>query len=881
MGKRGPKASVSYDERIAEFKKYNIFEQDGSLKKESDTTWNIICKNLSDPPEKVLNKRNLYIFVTKNLKKIKNDLNEKEERLLDADKTNTRVNCTDNNMDEKLLKLHNNVLFKPLIQEISMYPVTIFHWSLEATDLSSELCVDTKYYFCLIDNFSKAVERSDGSFSEPLFTQSLGIVMDNKFIPICQMTTEDQTFALFYRFFFECLRTGLALPCYVEMDFIRTQILSANAVFNVDLSYEQYLSKCFLNLQGSENNLPHCIIHTDVRFLIVKVLNFFCIQKVLLDSIKYFYVYVLILLSYQQNLFEFEMILKKIIILINKRTKDLQTKQLIKELLTDIKESKINEKYSKTKIMKIQDDYEKTVLHSNDYGINESLCPEVLIYIENLFTDSENAVNDAQTDTSYDLNPYYNNEFSYEIKKLCTEFIIWSNVMPQCHTESSLSLDQIVQEYKSDFGIINKQIPLDVFLMENLKYYEEKLSAARKSCTVSNNNNKKKSGLSFMFYEENWKGQNPENDEDLNEDYDSESVSNESVSDQSNHEDISRFLQAENSTTSVDLEDKTVSDIELDEKDDIDQKLFVKSLKTNQLKQRGKYVTPGINLNILQPINMPKNRKVLKNYNLTRPRQIKKNKILITTSSHLDCIVEIFTSAYHGIKKFQNFIIYFTDSLDICKHLFLDIIRDYTNSLNAMGYNKKRPDLLSKILNINKNNKFFLDPCHSLGDFYEKIGLPTLVNKIECSFCKNIIYQVHTSIKLPLKSIISNEIDQHINNFFKTSKFCSCSRSFLSSVFVRNMFCIDVEEMSKEKVLQNQNKLSDFIPTLSLNNQNFILLGVVGFEEAITLNDPRHYVAYTRKVQGNWYKFDNSQHFNKAVKVKDNFSFNPALIFYF
>lgn len=119
------------------------------------------------------------------------------------------------------------------------------------------------------------------------------------------MTTEENTIALFNRFIFECLKTGLSLPNYLLTDYVYSQILSVNAVFNIDLSFENYLTKCFRYVKNLELDPPDCCIHTDIRFFIIKVKNLHCIKNIELDSVRNFFIYVIILLSLQTSFLKF------------------------------------------------------------------------------------------------------------------------------------------------------------------------------------------------------------------------------------------------------------------------------------------------------------------------------------------------------------------------------------------------------------------------------------------------------------------------------------------------------------------------------------------------------------------------------------------------
>lgn len=43
MGKRGKKLLISYDDRLEEIRKHEIFYVEGKIKKLSDPVWSVIC----------------------------------------------------------------------------------------------------------------------------------------------------------------------------------------------------------------------------------------------------------------------------------------------------------------------------------------------------------------------------------------------------------------------------------------------------------------------------------------------------------------------------------------------------------------------------------------------------------------------------------------------------------------------------------------------------------------------------------------------------------------------------------------------------------------------------------------------------------------------
>lgn len=77
MGKRGPKPLFSYEDRLEELRKHELFYDNGKVKTESDPVWASICKNLNKGKgdnDKKINVRNIQQYVYQNRSHILRDL---------------------------------------------------------------------------------------------------------------------------------------------------------------------------------------------------------------------------------------------------------------------------------------------------------------------------------------------------------------------------------------------------------------------------------------------------------------------------------------------------------------------------------------------------------------------------------------------------------------------------------------------------------------------------------------------------------------------------------------------------------------------------------------------------------------------------------------
>lgn len=302
MGKRGKKCLVSHEERIEELKRHEICTADGKLKKENDPVWQVICDNIEERDcKKIINVRNLYRYITINLKTILAEINIVNAIEDIAEVTISASNVAVDERDEEsiLLKIQKNVFYKPAIRELCISPLTVWHWTIEATDFSKDLAKNRVYIFSLIGSFCKPFTAPDGLVGQTINFYALGTEISNTFVPLCQMSTEDCSLSLFGRFFSECIRSGLAIPNLLVLDYYSNHYLTANEAFNAYLPYEDYLVMCYDYLSQKAVTLPRVIINTHIRFLVIKIKRWNSICEVQLPSVKKFHLYSIIVLSLQ------------------------------------------------------------------------------------------------------------------------------------------------------------------------------------------------------------------------------------------------------------------------------------------------------------------------------------------------------------------------------------------------------------------------------------------------------------------------------------------------------------------------------------------------------------------------------------------------------
>ena len=860
MGKRGPKPSVTHEERVEELKKHEIFDHNGKLKRESDPFWSVVCSNLMKNKNNCakINPRNIYTYVAQNRNNILRDL--KAEKVLNNHQDGVQEYNKEKlfDMEKLLLEIQDNVLYKPIVREFSSYPFSIFHWPSDAIDLVSDLALSTKFIFAQIGNFCQEFLAPDGSSSNKINLFALGIEIAGEFVPICQLSSEENAKSIIKRFLMDCIRSGLQIPYRLMLDYNKHHYLAAVSAFNVTLTYEQYLLMCFRTLFRKKDDciLPRCIINTNERLLVLKVRKWQCITNIRLESVKLFYVYCVILLSIQTNVEEFEVILEKTFFLFYSEFQSQQTHDHFEWLLSKINSSKINEIYSKANIARISDKYENSI-NSEEPRVDYSKCQEILEYIMLIFAKAKQCISLDYSEKSSDKNIYYNEEFCKLLIKLCAEFTVWTRIMlkndgdnvEEKFTELIIGYEE---NFRSQFIIEDgKTVSVNEYLLKNIDYVDSLLQKARKNQRFLNNHSLSadKNDITentFIYHEENWMGLNEIDS------YSDEEVKDDSESDKSTETSFDRIDDIDDLGTgfekttleavidSVCLEDSHQDSITKSEAS-VAQSLCIEK-DVNEIndeitdvkvkKQRGKFLRacPEIDLLSQKPTKKPKKRKLIRNSNLLKSKSVDKNKKKIVTSSPMDSILEILTSAYFMSQKFQDSINDTMDILNEYQQTMLNILLDYTENFNVTKLYAARTKLFYNVCN---QQEYTICWTKSVGEFFEKVIYSTILKKYCCKTCSNVMYNHQNIIKLPCENLLSQDLSEYVHAQLKDNQMCSkCTNSTEAEFYIKDILCIDVENQTTE-VDENSINLNDLPQTLKIGEQTVLLIGVIGFEKPI------------------------------------------------
>ena len=325
----------------------------------------------------------------------------------------------------------------------------IHHWSLEAIEYIKELPKYSQFVFARIGNYCKDFKAPDNSTSSVITLCTYGVEIDENLIPLCQLSTTENGAALLKRFFRELLRCKLPIPKLLKTDFDFNHYGAANAIFNINISIEEYLMMCFSYLIKQNTLLPLCIITVNIRLLLVRISESKCISEISADSVKNFYIYCIALLSFQDNLEDFENIMQQILTFIYSEYKNSFTHDIFEFLKSKIKFYKIDSVYNKGQLVDIKKEFVNYNYQLSDI-VDYRKCNDIVHFVKKI---ADQAYTDATINITNkeDRNIYYNKQFRELLVQVAVQFVLWTKVMAKaidCSTSNNYC--NIICNYQKD-----------------------------------------------------------------------------------------------------------------------------------------------------------------------------------------------------------------------------------------------------------------------------------------------------------------------------------------------------------------------------------------------------------------------------------------------
>lgn len=407
---------------------------------------------------------------------------------------------------------------------------------------------------------------------------------------------------------------------------------------------------------------------------------------------------------------------------------------------------------------------------------------------------------------------------------------------------------------------------------------------------------------SYLKHEDNWIGQNKP-DIILDESSETEESSSDSgddgssLSDSYNDDERTSPNRTKAESTSEDLQESASSySIADDCSMHVEEDKVEAPASSTPLKRRGKYLQPCQQFHYIgqRHAKRPITRKLIQNYNIMGHRKICrvvkpgskpiKVRVSVSTSTSIDSIIEILVTGYFTLKRFKKFIDDLMNKPLKCEiKELLGIIFDYVKEFHLTGVYQKRIQLISKLYGEHELNKFSW--TKTVGELIEKVMFPSIFVEFCCNECdKSTSFHHFNCVKVPGRQkiltphVLFSYILPTIQKFATNCEICQQGREGFTFE-IKHMICVGVEDLTvnTEDCYVELGKLTR---SLLLGQQEFVLVGLIAFEEPIGKQVIRHYVAYCREniVNDSWFKYDDAE--NSPVKIDTTNSIHAALLVY-
>ena len=168
------------------------------------------------------------------------------------------------------------------------------------------------------------------------------------------------------------------------------------------------------------------IITVNIRLLLVKILESEYISEITADSLKNFYIYCIVLLSFQDNLEDFKNILQKILTFIYSEYKNSFTHDIFALLKLKIKFYRIDN--NKDQLAYLKKEFINYTYKSSDLAVDYTKCNDIVNFVRKI---ADQAHIDVVTNirSEEDRNVYCNKQFGELLLQMTIQFVLWTKVM--------------------------------------------------------------------------------------------------------------------------------------------------------------------------------------------------------------------------------------------------------------------------------------------------------------------------------------------------------------------------------------------------------------------------------------------------------------------
>lgn len=891
------KAAVEIDTIFDVIKDYPIFDETtGLLNEERRPVWNEIVKNEAVALKNIA-RHNLHQKVYNNTKNIQTRLRQHQKKTISASKKTKIKNDVEvpkYDIQRELIELKFSEKYKDVIHQVTSYPFSVSYWYPEQVKLGKDMAQYTDYQ-TFIFIFQDVIYRNDPERESTMDKLCLVILcaIDVKNIYPFYQTISKEAFNQNFvkKFLREIIKSKFPLPAKICLPFAYVFVNSLSLVFN-KCSFEEYLHRVFNQLKHGVSDEVESEINT---IIIIDFAQFFLVisrQEFETEAARKFFLFCVIYLATLPDLERFELAVVDLFTLLNSTFQTDMTKKIKQNFISKFTPD-ITCFYEQMSTFSEDSRSVYGFLREEQLGDWKIDCQhELSIYVEAL---EARAHEKAKAQKNLPLFNHPNGHFSSKISKfflyILKIFPFWIQAVPLSSSDTSFFAINYVRKI-----FPQQELVFDDIFQKHLIFLSKQIDRGRGVIEKLRHKKLPKSDInvsdhSYLSHQENWMGKN-----DCGESNDFDETGNEQLQifdrkDSLHHEYDYVHRDSFSSLEKSDLDetfDQNKSHFYSTPIKNHPEEYQASSTKENSpykpnkkqklsREKKGQYVSQFAALRAHYSMKAKKKLKMdvqIRSACKFAAKTVDGSKYSIHESSVFDSLAEIFSFMCRNFKSFEMFCkniectsqqCFFLAIFDFCKNGKVQTIYKHraiilkhcgTVTDSHIDINEPPGKFLSTMLNENIENHFIL------------------YRNISCSNC-NLQYKEYiANLEIKDQSFHVTKLNEYLESFIKVKacQICSHENISLLDCQVGEFLSINLEHYEFETFLNVVPECLDVSDKIK-----FLLTGAITSKKQ--KDGKKHYTAFCRSSDGQWYKRDNTEKVKQGC-IKSYPRVTLSVIFY-
>ncbi|KAL0107450.1 hypothetical protein PUN28_015788 [Cardiocondyla obscurior] len=691
------------------------------------------------------------------------------------------------------------------------------------------------------------------------------------------MISAKQDAAIISYFFFEIIRNGAPQPRTVVTDFGKAILNAVARAFANCADLNNYLQAEYDVLHLNSSNILPCYVRLDINHFIAMIARWDCLRGKA-SKIRQFYIRSLARLYQMDSYNDVRKFLKSTLIV------------ALSEAIGDSSDMPATLLPSQIHLVEINDMIKGITVNEPEEN-KMHRCPQDEIstecswntWAENIYTEAQEIAKDSIDGTV--VNAFYNVEAAKKIKKLMCFLPLWTGIMKHhfkrgAEIATSSFVEAEFAEIKTRY--FKNQLPMrvDKFILRHIEYVngrlkltcgtdtkeelnKKELSSPKEfeaddvinaSSTNTEINKKKSSPVEIEMYSKNDKIEARWEDRHLNESDEQTTVQEKSyeVSPLTENKlpEISKTNDIEHSLNEI---ENWRGKIKRNTHDEIEETQVSKRRKNN-------YLTPCAEwdlCNTNKVVGLP----ILKNGSICNATDFNKQQIIVRETCAFDSIFQVVANGISTSNTYKTNM----DALNT-SNIFIKFVMDILQrgKIIASDYSTRAAVLIDTEI-FKSNFSRSTRTSHSLNancnaaHLIEKLfsNIPSYKREYHCKKCSHSLKKLSPTCNINVDEILKNglnnmqkAIDDEIIRTNKT-KCYKCKETVNYTVTYGPHLIIDTSIISYTDYLKNnrikelKHTLDNVAKNVEIEENRYLLAGIVSYEKLGSLNYQGHYTAYT------------------------------------